>query len=156
MNFWGRTYIDRSFSYQFVFSLSQDRTHIDRSFILPISSVRRPGFCFSMTFKVTSSVLVFKVVVHTHPDILSHYCSSILRIQASFSSPGHLVLIVCSSFSSGLPLPLHMTWSFEITKRISVMLLGTLHLAFSCISHKESPLDALFLVLQGGSTITHL
>ena len=51
----GRTHIDRPFSYQFVFSLSRDRTHIDRSFILPIRSVRRPGLCFSMTFRVTFS-----------------------------------------------------------------------------------------------------
>ena len=51
----GRTHIDRPFPYQFVFSLSQDRTHIDRSFILSIRSVRRPGLCFSMTFRVTFS-----------------------------------------------------------------------------------------------------
>ena len=69
--FWDCTYIDRSFIilsvwvqfdlrphiYQSVifyvsFSLSRDRAYIDRSFILPISSVRRPEFLFSMTFRV--------------------------------------------------------------------------------------------------------
>ena len=55
----GRTRIDRPFSYQFVFSLSQDRTHIDRSFILPIKSVRCPGLCFSMTFRVAFPDLAF-------------------------------------------------------------------------------------------------
>ena len=96
----GRTHIDRPFSYQFVFSLSRDRTHIDRSFILPVRSVRRPGLCFSMTFRVTFPFWAFRVTFLTWLLwclLLDRHCS--FRI----------------------PLPLHMTQSFEITTRIFVM-----------------------------------
>ena len=61
----GRTHIYRPFPYQFVFSLSRDRTHIDRSFILPVRSVRRPGLCFSMTFRVTFPFWAFRVTFLT-------------------------------------------------------------------------------------------
>ena len=77
----GRTHIDRPFLYQFVFSLSRDRTHIVRLFILPIRSVRRPGLCFCMTFRVTFPDLAFRAIVHTPPDIfVSRHVSSILGI----------------------------------------------------------------------------
>ena len=113
LEFRGRTYIDRPFSYQFEFSLSQDRTHINRSFILPISSVWRPGSLFSITFRVTSSVLAFKAVVHTYPDILSHHCFSILGIQ---SHSLHLVTwCLLFAYHALLDFPFHYSWQSPLS-----------------------------------------
>ena len=70
--------------------------------------------------------------IHRHCTSYFHGFAFILGL----SSPRYLVLIAYSSCSSKLPLPLHMTWSIEFTAHISVMLLGTSYLAFSCSSHR--------------------
>ena len=75
---------------------------------------------------------------------IAHFAFTILH-SSSFSSPRYLVLISCSSCSSRLPLPLHMTQSFEFTTYISVMLLG-LHLPFSCSSHRAVPFGRIFFL----------
>ena len=109
-----------------------------------------------MTFRVTSLVLAFKVVMHSHPGILSHHCSSILGIQSH--SPHLVTWCLLLVHHAPLDLPFHYIWHSLLRSQhvFQSCLLGTLHLAFSCSSHKESPLEAFFLVLQSGLTVTHL
>ena len=116
---------------------------------------------FSLTFRAImhthsdilsyhiSSSLAFKVIFphpyHSESQLIAFIFTGIAHLaftilhSSSFSSPHYLALIACSSCSFGPPLPLHMTQSFEFMTHISVMLLGTLHLAFSCSSHKAIP-----------------
>ena len=141
---------------------------------------------FNLTFKaIIFFSLAFRVIVHTHSGIQSHYFFFLLAFRAifpqpyhlesqlltliftgiahltftilhtsSFSSPHYLVLITCSSCSSRLPLPLHMTQSFE---HIFQSCCWTPYTQYSHVVYiGQSPLDTFFSVLQGGSTITHL
>ena len=94
-------------------------------------------------------ILAFKVIFpqpyHLESQLLAFIFTSIVHLaftilhSSSFSLPCYLVLIACPSCSSRLLLPLHMTQSFEFMTHISVMLLGTLHLVFSCSSHWAVP-----------------
>ena len=94
-------------------------------------------------------LLVFKVIFpqpcHPQSWLLAFIFTSIAHLaftilhSSSFSSPRFLVFIAYSSCSSRLPFPLHMTQSFELMAHISVMLLGPLHLTFSCSSHRAVP-----------------
>ena len=98
----GRTHIDRPFPYQFVFSLSRDRTHIDRSFILPIRSVRRPGLCFSMTFRVTFPFWAFRVILFTW--LLDAYRLFIIALlDFPFHYTWHIISILFLRIISVLP-----------------------------------------------------
>ena len=97
------------------------------SFLFLVFRVIFPQPCHSQSWLLA---FMFTGIAHLAFTIL---CSS------SFSSPRYLVLIVCSSRSSRLLLPLHMTQSIEFTTHISITLLGTLHLAFSCSSHRAIP-----------------
>ena len=123
----GRTHIDRPFSYQFVFSLSRDRTHIDRSFSLPIRSVRRPGLCFSMTFRVTA------LSIHIHWHCTPHlHGFALILILLTLLPYAYCFIIALLGF------PSHCTWHSPLSSQhiISVILLSTLHLAFSYSSHR--------------------
>ena len=132
----------------------------------PLSSVLSvQSHVFNLAFRaVILFNLAFRTVVRTHYDILSHFLSfgvqsrSSLALSfriiapnihihwhcisftilhsSSFSSSRYLVLIGSSSCSYRLPLPLHMTQSFKFTTHTSLMLFSTLHLAFSCNSHR--------------------
>ena len=105
-------------------------------------------FSSTMSFRVTAP----DIHVHWHYTSYLHGFAFVL----SLSSPHYIVLVAYSSCSSKLPIPLHMTWSLEFTTHISIMLLGTLHLASSCSYIGQTPLDESFPALGGGSTITHL
>ena len=91
-----------------------------------------------LTFRVISPQLYHsgsQFLVFTYPLAL-YILPSWFCILPHFPHLATLVLITYSSCSSRLPLSLHLTRSFEITTHIYVMLLGTLHLAFSYSSHR--------------------
>ena len=101
--------------------------------------LKSPSFLF-LAFKV-----IFPQPYHSESQLLAFIFTNIAHLtftilhSSSFFSPHYLVLIACSSCFSRLPFPLHMTQSFEFTTHISIMLLGALHLAFSCSSYKAVP-----------------
>ena len=86
---------------------------------------------------------------------ISYLAFTILH-QSSFSSPHYFVFIASSPCSSRLPFLLHMTQSFELTTHISVILLSTLRLAFSCSTHIVVIFGRILSCTQGGQTVTHL
>ena len=148
----GRTYIDRSF----IISAQFLGPHLYRSVIIlsvrvgaaPISIGHVPiTFCvqFESGPRLYRSVIVLLDWVESC-SISSHHLPSFWAFRVVLFtwllSAYRLFIIALLDF----PPSLHMTRSFEITTRIYVMLLGTLHLAFSCISHKESPLDTFFFL----------
>ena len=113
--------------------------------------------CHAYSFRHLESpyflLLVFKVVFlqpcHSQSWLLAfmfvgvaHPVFMILH-SSLFSLPRYLVLIAYSSCSSRLPLPLHVTQSFEFVAHILVMLLGTPHLAFSCSSRRAVPFGCI-------------
>ena len=112
------------------------------------------SYVFNLAFRVTifphfgvqsnfSLALSFRVIAPTFIFTgIAHLAFTILHLSL-FSSPHYLVLIACSSSSFRLPLPLHMTQSFEFTTLILVMLLVTLHLVFSCSSHRAIPFKCI-------------
>ena len=67
----------------------------------------------------------------------THLVFMILHL-ASLISPRYPVLIAYSSLLVQIPVSPHMTQSFEFTTRTLVMLWCTLHLAFSCSSHRAT------------------
>ena len=109
--------------------------------------------CYAYSFRHFESppflFLAFRVIFpqpnHLESQLLTFIFTGITHLafmilhSFSFSLPRYLVLIACSSCSSRLPFPLHMTQSFEFMSHISVMLLGTLPLTFSCSSHRATP-----------------
>ena len=117
--FWGCTHIDRPYSYHFVFSLSQGHTYIDHPSSYQLSSTSR----VFVQYDIQSHIFSFGV--QSRCAYSSRHFESPLFLHfghlESFSSPGYLVFIACSSCFSRLTLPLHMTQSFEITTSILVM-----------------------------------
>ena len=116
------------------FNLSQDHTYIDRPSSYQFSSTYR----VFVQYDIKSHI--FSLGVQSHCAYSSRHFESPIFLHfgrsKSFSSPGYLMLIACSSCSSRLTLQLHMTQCFEIMTNILAMLLGTLQLAFSCSSYK--------------------
>ena len=66
---------------------------------------------------------------------IAHLTFIILH-PSSLTSPCYPVLIAYSSLLVQILVPLHMTQSLEFTKHTSIVLLGTLHLSFSCSSDR--------------------
>ena len=60
LSFWSRTYIDRSSSCQFVFSLSWDRTYIDQSFSCQFSLSFSGPHLYRSIIHLISSIRVFR------------------------------------------------------------------------------------------------
>ena len=143
----GRTHIDRPFSYQFVFSLSRDCTHIDRSFLLPVRSVRRPVLYFSMTFRVTAP----SIHIHWHCTYHLHGFALILVLLTLLPYAYRFIIAL-------LGFPFHYTWHSSLSPwRIFRSCCWAPYTWHSRIVHiGQSPSGTFFLVLQGGSTVTHL
>ena len=97
-----------------------------------------------LTFRVTSPQLY-----HSKSWSLTFIFTGITRLTfmglhlSSFSSLFAQCLPPIRHRSSRFPSSLLMTMSFEFTIRISVMLLSTLHLLFSCGSHRTVSFQAL-------------
>ena len=85
----------------------------------------------------SSSPLSFRVMTPDIP-IHWHYASTFMVLCSSLVFP-HLVTLYLSLIHHvplDFPFPLHMTWSIEFMTHISITLLSTLHLVFSCSSHR--------------------
>ena len=87
---------------------------------------------FSSAFRATSPVLAFRatIVFHVH----WHYTFNLHGFVFTLTSPRYPMLITYSLLLIQIPVPLHMIQSLEFTTRTLIVLLGTLHLSFSCSS----------------------
>ena len=105
--------------------------------IVPIPSGTLTFSCFDVQ-KIHSFLSVsFGVIVPRHSCPLALSVLSLwVRIYPRFSHFVTLCLLPIHHCSSRFPFSVLRTMSIEFTIHISVMLLSTLHLSFSCSSHR--------------------
>ena len=97
----------------------------------------RPAIFLSVCVQFESGPHPYRSVIHSSYQVSSTSRSLFqYDIQSHFPHLATLVLIAYSLGSSRFPFSLHMTQFFEFVTHTFVMLLGTLHLAFSYSSPK--------------------
>ena len=128
LSFWGHTYINQSFSCQFEFEFSG--LHLYRSIIFRVSLNIRGRTYIDRSFLISAQFEFFGIA----PISIGHSSSrfEFLFFETVPISISHYLI----SWVESVWLWATLYPPFEFTTHISVMLLGTPCLAFSCGSHR--------------------